>query len=418
MPMELGPQREGKRLVLNVEIFRAGSFADSSGEVNEWTIEHLDSMVRAFKSGLLESVPIKLGHTSDEFVAEVAAQMGVAPLALTGDKEGQGQAALGEVFSLSRHGNLLVADFLAAESVVPLIQQGLFRAISSEILSDFRGFSAVLSGVALLGAEQPAVKGLSGLSAATLLKEARAAAVLTFSLEAKQEDTLEDLKKFQSELEAKLKVKKHQSPEEMLDLIGRIMGAMEELGSMIADGGGPPEGEGKQPAPEDMAAKLKAYIEGQKTASFAEGKKAGARDGESHFTEQLKARDERITKLERENRINRFARETALLTAVEGKPEEMAAQLADMDEKAAGIVLASWKKQQEFAEKSGLFKPIGDGRPGAPSDLEPTAEETSIAAKVGVSREELIEQKAIKFGRPVPDSVATVLAERRKAVAR
>ena len=96
MPMEVGPQKDGKRLILNVEVFRLGTHTNSEGKSREWTTDDLDSMIAAFKSGIPEGIPLKLGHTSDEFTGKVAEQLGLAPLTLTGDAEGKGQAALGE----------------------------------------------------------------------------------------------------------------------------------------------------------------------------------------------------------------------------------------------------------------------------------------------------------------------------------
>lgn len=55
-----------------------------------------------------------------------------------------------------------------------------------------------------------------------------------------------------------------------------------------------------------------------------------------------------------------------------------------------------------------------DGEDKDAGDLEPTELELSIGNQVNMSREELIEQKAIALGKDVPDDVAKVLAERRQ----
>ena len=56
-----------------------------------------------------------------------------------------------------------------------------------------------------------------------------------------------------------------------------------------------------------------------------------------------------------------------------------------------------------------------DGDGDNMTELEPTQTELEVAAKMGLTREELIEQKAIDRGMNVPEPVAKVLAERRKA---
>jgi hypothetical protein len=48
-------------------------------------------------------------------------------------------------------------------------------------------------------------------------------------------------------------------------------------------------------------------------------------------------------------------------------------------------------------------------------DHEPSDEELAVAAQFGNTREQLIEQKALELGVPVPADVAAVLAQRRKA---
>jgi hypothetical protein len=56
-----------------------------------------------------------------------------------------------------------------------------------------------------------------------------------------------------------------------------------------------------------------------------------------------------------------------------------------------------------------------DGDGGANrADLEPTAQEMRIAAQMGNTREQIIEQKALELGRNVPEPVALVLAQMRK----
>ena len=351
-------------------MFRLGTHTNSEGKSREWTTDDLDSMIAAFKSGIPEGIPLKLGHTSDEFTGKVAEQLGLAPLTLTGDAEGKGQAALGEVVSLTRHGDLIVADFLVPESLVPFIQEGHFTNVSSEILFDFRGHQAALAGVALLGAELPAVKGLSGLGAATLLSEAKGAEACLFTLVAptkpdtkhpkvtgkKQEDDVSGENKFAEKVAEALHVEVDE--EQALTI---IQDAMESLGALAELLRGVEEEVSENAEPKEIVGAAIKFME--------RSKKASEKDRSDH----AKEKDEltgRVTKLERDGRIASFKEETMKLTAVEGTPEDLAAALADTEDKMGDEVaktrLAEWQKTQEYAQQAGLFRRVGSSLPGDP----------------------------------------------------
>jgi hypothetical protein len=155
------------RSVMGVEIFAAGTWTDSGGTTHTWSMEDLAAMVA--QQG--ERVPLKAGHTSDAFNDALAHALNVPKAIITGEGMGQGQIALGKVTNLRVQGDRLIADFQdVPEPVADLIDmQGDsgFTNVSSEIAMGEHG--PVLVGVALLGAEDPAVDTLAGLEAALVM---------------------------------------------------------------------------------------------------------------------------------------------------------------------------------------------------------------------------------------------------------
>jgi hypothetical protein len=142
--------------IKNVEIFGLGTWTGSKKTVVTSTM--LDQMVAAFAQ-LSDKVagfrpPIKLGHSdAQRFMGQ--------------DKGGP---ALGWVSALRRVGDKVVADFAdVPASLVDLIRRRLYNSVSIELMPklEYQGsvFENVLSAVAVLGAELPAVKGLKELSA-------------------------------------------------------------------------------------------------------------------------------------------------------------------------------------------------------------------------------------------------------------
>jgi hypothetical protein len=149
-----------------VEIMATGTFTPggaAKGRRVTISSNDLDEMVASFQ----ELVPIggftpvlKLGHTdAQRFMGQ-----------------GNGAPNLGIVQKIWREGQKVLANFSAVpDAVVDLIRSKRFNSVSVEILPslEFEGrkFSNVLTAVALLGAELPAVKGLADLSA-TLFTQA------------------------------------------------------------------------------------------------------------------------------------------------------------------------------------------------------------------------------------------------------
>lgn len=133
----------------NVEVIKVGKWSASTGKVDV-TSAMLDDIVNSFST--LNSVPgygvaVKLGH-----------------------KTAVGQEALGWMSEIARVGDTLVADFAdVPPAIVDAVRERRYNSVSVEVYPrveyDGKVFSNVLGGVALLGAEWPAVKGLKPLSA-------------------------------------------------------------------------------------------------------------------------------------------------------------------------------------------------------------------------------------------------------------
>jgi len=155
---------EGNALIRTIDIFRVGSHTDSAGINREWGLGDLHNIVKAFEAGVPGRVPIKIGHTSDEFNNQLATSLGIPAELLVGE-HGEGAASLGEVKALRVDGNLLRADVELSPPLAKLTDDRLFRDVSSEIFDHRNGadgveYGPVLSALALLGAQRPAVKDL------------------------------------------------------------------------------------------------------------------------------------------------------------------------------------------------------------------------------------------------------------------
>jgi len=124
-----------------VEIFSSGTWNGDN-----YNNADIDNMCAAFGDVGFKP-PLKLGHEE-------------------GSKDGQ--PAIGWVDKIYRVGNKLLADFKELPmKVYDAIKRGNYKQVSSEIFWDYHSndkiFSRVLKGVALLGADIPAVTSLDGL---------------------------------------------------------------------------------------------------------------------------------------------------------------------------------------------------------------------------------------------------------------
>ncbi len=164
----------------NVVIFRPGTHTDSQGRTKSFERDDLQKMVTAFWSGIPESIPIKMGHSTDEFNQKVADALQLPMQLLVGEGDRHtGAARLGEVVGLHLNG-VLTADLRLPEKVAQLVTQGFFTANSPEIMfgrthtfpsGEKEDVPITLSALSLLGAQRPAIPGSPGLQAGTMLAE-------------------------------------------------------------------------------------------------------------------------------------------------------------------------------------------------------------------------------------------------------
>lgn len=153
-----------------VPIFRAGSHPGSgNGATREFSESDLDSLVASFDELKLSGrVPAKYGH--------VAA----------------GDPAIGWVSRVWREGKQLLGDLIDVPAkVYEAIKANLYKFTSAEIVmglkANGREYPFVLYGLALLGAERPAVDGQRPLSELLMARRPepflRTASPVTFSIE-------------------------------------------------------------------------------------------------------------------------------------------------------------------------------------------------------------------------------------------
>ena len=144
--------------ITGVRIFATGKHVDSMGRPIESTDEDLANMVKAFRAGVPGVVPIKLGHTPDPFNKKIAEALEVPVEVVTGD-HGDGQIALGRVSAMNQVDDFIVSAFdRIPEPIANLIESGLIKNVSVEIENQIGDFGPVITAVALLGAEEPAIE--------------------------------------------------------------------------------------------------------------------------------------------------------------------------------------------------------------------------------------------------------------------
>lgn len=144
--------------IKSLEIFAVGTWSPSTGGTFTWTEADLDAMVENFNllaGSNLVKPHLKLGHTDAQ--------------KWFGQKNGI--PTLGWIEKIWRDGKKLLADVTDVPmAIIDLIRQGRYHNISAEIYPanaiehNGKKLGAVLSAIALLGTEMPAVKDLAGLA--------------------------------------------------------------------------------------------------------------------------------------------------------------------------------------------------------------------------------------------------------------
>lgn len=115
-----------------IEIFKAGTWTDSSGNTRTWTEQDLDSIVQKYNEQKDHEAPVVIGHPKDN-----------AP-------------AYGWVEKLEKRGSSLWAKIKpTVQEFVDWVRQGLYKKVSISLYPDM-----LLRHVGFLGAVPPAVKGL------------------------------------------------------------------------------------------------------------------------------------------------------------------------------------------------------------------------------------------------------------------
>ncbi len=415
---------DGKKLLKDMEIFATGYHVPAEGPAREWTEADLKEIVRAWDDGRADPVYMKIGHTSDEFCALVAAKLGVPIEIVKGEgPAGGGMISLGQVVALRYSDNRLIADFEVPDAVADLIAKG-YTDVSSEILMEPRSdYPLILSAVAVLGAEKPAVEDLKGLEEVAVLSERIPQLVVQFAaadgrlaLPIRRPDPMRELEQLEElnrsmadvikgkksiqllrkawsqlrgkwdtmlgieqpmsehqdtegievdikELVSRLKLQEDATEGEALAKLDQVLGLLSAIAEAMGLGGGEPEGE--LPEEELMKQKIKELV------TKAEATK-GAEFSSSQVSVQLKASNARIAVLETDKRRNDYAGVVTKFKAVEGTTEELADELITIEDamgkEAAERQVKRWGQTQELAEKSGLMASFGTSRQGDGSD--------------------------------------------------
>lgn len=139
--------------IKNVELAHTGTFNASTGKI-KFTREDFDDMVDAAKrlAGKVD-FPLKLGHNEGQKLLQE-----------------DGLPAAGWIENVRRQGNVLIADFMKVpEKIAAIMKAGGLRKRSIEAMRNVelagQRFKFVLTGVALLGEELPAVDSLDDIAA-------------------------------------------------------------------------------------------------------------------------------------------------------------------------------------------------------------------------------------------------------------
>ena len=171
---------------LKVEVFSVGKWNGI-----DFTVQDLQLMANAFsKLGENHKVPLKMGHNEEQPFTD-------------------GQPALGWVNDLAVEGEKLIAHMTDIPDVVyTAFQSKLYRHVSIELDMgvEHKGehYPFVLSGVALLGADIPAVNNIGDLSQfmSRDFKSSKKACFTATNKPAKEDAGMTDLEKMQAQLDS------------------------------------------------------------------------------------------------------------------------------------------------------------------------------------------------------------------------
>jgi len=428
-----GPGMKKSKASMNfkgVEIARTGKFDASTGPVT-FTTDDFDNATEAFRAlGGKHRAPIKLGHDDGQ--------------ALLGGGQEDGMPNAGFVVNVRRADDRLVADLVdVPDGVAKLIQDGRLNARSIEALRnarlDGKRWPFVVTGLALLGSDLPAVDSLADVQA-------------LYASQGIEIPTTDD-----DEAEVIIAaLTEDGSPAEAVDhILSELDALMTRAESIIRRQGGAPKLRTLVAAAKDeLRAIAKKKNATRKVAAIVDLKKLASKLG----LEETATEDEVLAKLDEQ--IEALKLKAKKGDEDEGEGEDEEGLKAELIEARKEIIVLKDRAANEDATKdvdkaikAGKFAPAsrdtliklavsspaefgklvkatpdniilakkgetggdGDGSGGEIGDLEPTTHELAIGKQIGVSREELVEAKARKAGVPVPESVAKVLVAARAA---
>lgn len=409
----------GTETFTGVEIARTGTFDAMSGRVT-FTKRDFDAAEAAYTE-LAEKhhAPIKLGHDEDQKLLQE-----------------DGYPNAGFVENIRRDGDRLIADLVdMPQAIADLVKAGRYRARSLEAMRNFevdgKKYPFVIVGLALLGADLPAVDSLEDVAAVYASQGLQWPQHAIVVLMAQQGEDVEALiGELQTLLGRTETIIRHRGGAPKFRTL--VQAAVQELRS-ISKSKNKMEAEMElsklvtllglaEDATEDMVlaslAELKASLTELKAKAEAEDK---AKEGDDKadaiaaLKGDLAEAQKRIIALENERATEKARNDVD--TAI--KARKFAPASRDTLIKMATSSPTEFGELVKATPDNAIIAALEVGRDGDGgndiSDLEPTQTELAVGAKMMLSREELIAQKAIDAGKNVPDSIAKVLAERRKA---
>ena len=279
--------REYTSAIKGVEIFKTGTH---NGD--EYTEQDLDAMVGAF--GKLDFKPaLKVGHTKD------------AP----------GAPAYGWVQNLRREGQKLLADFTDMhDSVVDALRKRSYDRVSSEIYFNLKRagqtFPRALKAVALLGAEVPAVAGLTPMHKMQFAAPGEFDSLAEHEQELQIADRalLESMSTRLTELATIINEQKELDTMTIKELNAKIKELTEKLAAVTSG-----DEDGKDEKLVEIKAELKALSE--QAAALAD-----LDSGDEKSRKELEASNKRIAELEANERRRNVADRVATLKVPAFKP--------------------------------------------------------------------------------------------------
>jgi hypothetical protein len=352
------------KTIASMFVFESGTHIDNKGQEAKWTDEELGQMVSNFKAGRCGKVPIKLGHSTDSFNKVAAEKLGV-PLELIIGEKGEGAALLGEMSTLELKGSTLYAAFeRVPETLADLIESRMYNAVSAEIAGKGSEYGPMITGVALLGDQDPAVKN-DILATASVFAKSEDRSFLIFAVEP-GESTLERLvnriwSKFAKKLEKSGDPNTNLEKETKL-AINAIKGAkIAEFPAKFAIENGElvsiatALGLTDQATIEEILAAI-TEIKAKMDATMPMGGGQAPMPMAQRFS---KASDE-ILAARKSKRVIEYMKDTAMFTSIPGTSEELATRIVDieisMGKPAAETELATLKKFNEAAAETLKFK--------------------------------------------------------------